>query len=203
MNENITIHCGFSPKDRLDVAKLYWAAAQHHHGFCLNPEHSAIEYLRQVILPENCIVARDVQSKVIGILAFRTIDQNFWHIDYAIMSTAYGLFSSLIRACAYLTSDRIAGADELMIDTIVVNKEFQNRGVARGLLAKFHDLAQESGLDFTRYDVLYPRDTNEAMPVKFGYRLQRQQKWWVFWKIRGYKCAKVFRRPISPKQYDD
>ena len=199
-NASFTIERGFTQRDRLRVAQLYWNAKSGQFKGCFGSDQSAIEYLRQVVFSQNSIIARDVHGKVIGLLAFKTVAQSFWHMDYAIMASAYGFSSAILRAFCLVLLDRNPRANEIMVDAIAVEPTHRRNGIAKHLLDEFHELAkgfvEQTKYQHTRYDISQSLGHNPELPLRCGYHFIERQRLWTSWQHRKFKSVITLRRPI-------
>lgn len=193
----ISISPGFLPRERGQIAALYWQAFRGKLGPVMNPEHKALLFFTTVLDPEFALTARDEDGRILGLAGFKTADGALVGGDLKHLARAYGWFGATWRAGILSFLERKIEPGILLMDGIFVSADARGRGVGTALLSAIKDHAARVGLNAVRLDVIDTNPRAQALYEREGFIAAGMEELGLTRHLFGFRRSTRMECPVS------
>lgn len=177
---------------------LYWQAFGGKLGRVLGPEARALAFLRDVIRPEQAIVAISRHGPLLGLGGFRLPAGPFAGGTPADLRRHYGAAGALWRAAVLgrLADD---GPDDgcFLIDGLCVAPELRGQGVGTALVGALCGEARRRGYGAVRLDVVDTNRRARALYERLGFAVVRETPVGLMRPVFGFRATLTMVRPLQ------
>ncbi len=168
---------------------MYWAAFGSKLKTALSPSDKAIELLVDVLNPNAAIVARAKDGQLLGVAGYKTEQDAFAAIGFAMMRRHFGVFGGLWRSAVFSLLARRPVAGTLLIDGIFVAERARGQGVGSLLLTGIKHKACEHGCQHVRLDVIDTNPKAQKLYEREGFRAVAVQHLGPLRHLFGFRYA--------------
>lgn len=194
----LTIQNGFPDSDREAAARLYTDAFGQKFVGIVGSEERLCKMLEESLDP-HCCLAAFIDGKLAGILGYTLGKRSFNGLGLRHFQKNMGLlkgsFSAMLTALVF---ERNAREGQVVMDGIAVAPEFRGNGIGSALFNAFFQLAEQTGFDEIRLDVIDENLKARALYERLGFAVIDHQSTGLLKKLVNTKGASTMVRQLKP-----
>lgn len=188
---------GFRPRDRDELARLYWDAFRDKLDRVLGPEPKALALIGRVANPRHVLCAYDADGRLLGAVGFHTAAGAFVGGGLSDLQAVYGRLDGTWRAACLAALLREAEADVFHVDGIFVRPGARSRGVGTALLEALAREATVRGYRALRLEVVDRNDRARALYARRGFRALETRRLRLGRLILGIRATVTMERRLG------
>ncbi len=192
----VQIGIGFGPEHREAAANLYWNAFGRKLDHAIGPRERGLGLIEQGLDPSRAVAA--IQNReLVGLAGFNLEGKALTTIRARDIIKEFGLWSGIRRSAWASILHRKPGADQLLMDGIVVRADRRGHGIGTKMLFRLFDVALAHDKSVVRLDVV---DTNPAARHLYeglGFVQIKTEKVPFLSRVIGFSAATTMERPVN------
>ncbi len=187
------IRFGIKPQDKTHVAHLFWHAFARKIGPLLGPYPKAKSFIAANLNPQAAFCAFD-RGELVAAVGFRTAQSGFFGGGFADMAAVYGRVGALWRYALLEAYNQPVEQDEVLLDGLFVDPNWQGQGIGTQLINTLSDHARHLGKSVLVLDVVVENTRAVALYKRHGFVIQNTKKLgpgrWLFKSKAMHRMAK-------------
>lgn len=169
MSSDYTIQQGWSNAQSREAAALYEEAFGSKFARAIGDKQQRVDLLAASMLPEYAYAVFD-ENRLIALAGFQTPKGSLTgKLSFFGLLKVLGFFRGLWAAVVFSLFEREAEDSELVMDGIVVDPAYRNKGLGSLLLERIINHAQENGFHSVRLDVIDNNPRAKKLYEKKGF----------------------------------
>lgn len=198
MGDKITVSRGFAEAERPQAAVLFWQAFSEKLGAVLGPRPRALQFLASAFRPENALCARSGAGRLVGLAGLHGAKGGLVGGTFAELAAVYGWVGAAWRGPLLDTLERRPTPGTLLMDGLVVDRDFRGYGIGTRLLDGVVDEARARGDTAVRLDVIDANDRARALYLRYGFVPVGRQRLGPLRIVFGFRSAESLVRTVEP-----
>lgn len=163
------IQLGIPTKYSQEVVDLYYEAFDQKMNFLFNDKINAKEVILESLELDRGVICIK-NDELVGVAGLKFKGKSLVNIDYSSIFDHYSLTSSIGILLKLILFNRLAKRDELLMDGIVVKKEYRGQKIGTHLLNYIFEFAKERNFKQIRLDVIDTNPNAKRLYEKLGFR---------------------------------
>lgn len=188
---------GIPPAQLPGAVQLYWQAFGGKLGRVMGPAPRAMNFLRDVIHPEQAVAALGSEGQLLGIGGFRTPEAAFAGGTYADLRHHYGAFGAFWREILLrqLAEEPVAPG-QFLIDGLCVAEGARGQGIGSALVGALCEVGRRQGYGAARIDVVDSNPGAQALYARLGFAVTQSHAIGPLRHVFGFRHALTMVRPL-------
>lgn len=190
------IERGFPGSDRALVAALYWNAFGSKLGRALGPDHLALAYLENALIPSHALTARSAGGTLIGVVGFKTPMGGLVAGGWRAMTQVYGIIGATWRTALLAALGSDIDNHRFLVDGLFVAPPMRGQGVGSALIDALIEEGVRRGYHELRLEVIEENIRARALYQRKGFVAIGRHRIGILALVFGFRAATTMVRPL-------
>ena len=187
----IIINEGLPVKFKRSAAELFLEAFSDKFIPILGRKDKAKRLIEFSIEPGNCFYAEE-DGKLLGLLAFQTIEGSFLNPSLKVLIPIYGFLISIFKVFNLSMLQHKIKTCELYIEAIAVTDFARGKGIGTKLIETMTEFAMNNEYNCLTLQVIDTNPLAKELYEKLGFSVIKNSKIWPVNKLIGWPFSEVF-----------
>ena len=182
------VETGIPEEHRRAAAELYWEAFGRKLEHALGPRDRGVTLIERRLNLERAVVALQ-DRELLGLAGFHLDGRPLVGVSFGDVFREFGPFPAIWRSVLLALLDRKPGADELLMDGIVVREDQRGRGIGTALLRAVVSIAADNDKASVRLDVVDTNPRARALYEREGFVATKTERTPYLRKLMGFGAS--------------